>query len=270
MTATVTRNMIPDQDRLIYALDGMSLEQAIRQVRALSDVIKIYKIGPALIYEGGMAVAAQIALAANGGNIRVFLDMKTADIPETMFSAIEAIERTDVQTVVFATIHAFGNLRKVAEAKDKAKYKFKIFAITLLTSMDDSDLRDVGIQFSVPEYVLAMAKRAKSFGFDGVISSGQEARSIRSECGDDFLIVTPGIRLAGSAVESDDQKRVVTPRQAILNGADYIVVGRPIRRAPDPLAAAKAIQHEIATAVADRERGATSRGPGSPQLMAAS
>ena len=256
MEGTATDVSIPARGRLIYALDGMALEEAIDAVRQLRGVVKIYKVGPSLIYQGGLDVANQIVNAGIGDKVKVFLDMKTWDIPETLLHTIDAINTFGAESVVFATIHTYSlNLQKLVEAKKNRK--FKIIAVTLLTSQDQTDLAELQIQMSVDDYVLYMAKRAREFRCDGVICSGLEAKRIKEEIGRDFLTIVPGVRPAGFQIGTDDQKRVVTPREAILNGADYIVVGRPIRNSPDPLKAAKTIQDEIELAISELEAPTT-------------
>ncbi len=266
MEGALTDVSIPAKDRLIYALDGMALQEAIGAVRQLREVVKIYKVGPSLIYQGGLEVANQIVNAGGGEEVKVFLDMKTWDIPETVLHAIDTINAFGAESVVFATIHTYSlNLQKLVEAKKDRK--FKIFAVTLLTSQDQTDLADLQIQMSVEDYVLYMAKRAREFRCDGIICSGLEAKKIKEEIGRDFLTIVPGVRPAGFQLGTDDQKRVVTPREAILNGADYIVVGRPIRNSPDPLQAAQTIQDEIKLAISELEDPSTA--DGGPQMLAA-
>jgi orotidine-5'-phosphate decarboxylase len=252
MTGTGPGTGIPAEHRLIYALDRMTLAEAIASVRRLCGVIKIFKVGPALIYEGGLQAARQIAQAGGDQGVRIFLDMKTWDIPETVRNTLDAIEQFGAGTVLFATLHAQALTRNAA-VQPQAKRSFKLLAVTHLTSLGQADLAAMGIALSVGDYVLRMAERARESGCDGVICSGEEVGRIKARLGAAFLAVTPGIRPGGASVSQEDQQRIVTPRQAILNGADYLVVGRPIREASDPLGAAQAIQAEIADAL--RERG---------------
>lgn len=258
---------VPLEDRLIYALDGMTREEATASVRRLCDVIEIYKIGPSLIYQGGLDVAVQLAKAGGDKRVRIFLDMKTWDIPETVLNAINTIEKLAGEAVVFATIHTEGSgaIGKIAAAKRTRP--FKLFAVTHLTSLDETDLRMRGITLPENEYVLRMARLARDAGCDGVICSGYEVGMIKREFGSDFLAITPGIRPAWARVAGDDQKRVVTPAEAIRNGADYIVVGRPIRTAADPVQAAWAIRKEIEAAL--REAGGSPSTGSDPRMMAA-
>jgi orotidine-5'-phosphate decarboxylase len=243
----------PEADRrLIYALDGMSLDEALAAVRVLGRVVKVFKIGPGLVYEGGLAVAARIARAAPGGDAAVFLDLKSWDIPETLRNTLEAIVRHGGDAVALATLHSFGLAPETLHAfraRRGAGGRPRLLGVTLLTSQDQSDLAALGIGLGVEDFVLAMARRAQAAGCDGIVCSGHEVARVRREL-PTLLTVVPGIRPA--AAGQDDQKRIVTPRQAILAGADHLVVGRPIRQAPDPLAAATAIQAEIQAALAER------------------
>ncbi len=257
---------IPIQDRLIYALDRMTPPQAVAAVRHLHEAVHMFKIGLPLILQGGLEVANQIANAVPGKGIRVFLDLKAGDIPETMFSSLEEIARR-TENIVFVTIHVPGvNIVEFVKARAERKLQFKIIALTLLTSMDDSDLKELMIEMPKDEYVVLMATRARNHGCDGVICSGQEVELIKNALGTDFIAITPGIRPTWGIVEGDDQKRVVTPAEAIRNGADHIVVGRPIRNASDPLEAAWKIRSEIASALAN-DKGSESS-PNDPRLFA--
>jgi orotidine-5'-phosphate decarboxylase len=255
MTVTTNARSIPDANRLIYALDGMSRDEAIHQVRRLSDIIKVYKIGLGLLYRWGLNIAKELSNAGNGGKIEVFVDMKAYDIPETVLDAIEAIRESAADAVIIATISAQGlDPRRLADEMAKKAYHFELYAVTLLTSQSEADLKDMGISKSVDDYVLFMAERARKLGCDGVVCSGHEARRVKRELGADFRVITPGIRLADAVVENDDQKRTVTPRQAILNGADRIVVGRPIRLHTETQqrVVAQAIQDEIQRALKEK------------------
>jgi orotidine-5'-phosphate decarboxylase len=171
---------------------------------------------------------------------KVFTDLKFFDIPETVAAAVRGLRN---HGVTFATVH--GN-QAMLEAAGEAKGELKILAVTALTSLDQGDLDDLGFQCDIEKLVLSRARRALEAGCDGVISSGIEAPALKRELGDRLLVVTPGIRPVQNR-ESDDQKRTVDVAQAFANGADYIVVGRPIRQAPDPRAAAQAIQATLAS-----------------------
>jgi orotidine-5'-phosphate decarboxylase len=230
-------------ERLIFALDISSPDEALAWVRRLSPVVKFYKVGWELFLAGGWDVVHRVRDL--GGNL--FLDLKLLDIPQTVARALRIIE-THVDRPMLLTLHGF-NAAIDPALKASLDPRLKLLAVTVLTSQSQADLRAMGVGLSVQDYALRIAERARDNGFDGVIASGQEAAALRQRLGPDFLIVTPGIRPAGPAVRQDDQARVTTPAAAIRSGADYLVVGRPIRDAADPLAVAQAIQAEIAAAL---------------------
>jgi orotidine-5'-phosphate decarboxylase len=227
---------IPREERLIVALDVADAEQARSLVERLGDSARFYKVGLELFMAGG--VFELIDWLAKRGN-RVFADLKFFDIPETVAAAVRGLRN---RGVTFATVH--GN-QSMLEAAGEAKGEVKILAVTVLTSLDQGDLDDLGFGCEVEKLVLSRARRALEAGCDGVIASGIEAPALKRELGDRLLVVTPGIRPVLNR-PSDDQKRAVDVAQAFANGADYIVVGRPIRQAADPRAAAQAIQATIA------------------------
>jgi orotidine-5'-phosphate decarboxylase len=229
---------IPREERLIAALDVADAEQAKSLVQRLGDSVRFYKVGLELFMAGG--VFELIDWLASRGN-KVFADLKFFDIPETVAAAVRGLRN---RGVTFATVH--GN-QAMLQAAGEAKGDVKILAVTLLTSLDQGDLDDLGFRCDVESLVLSRARRALEAGCDGVISSGMEAPALKRELGDRLLVVTPGIRPVQNR-PGDDQKRTVDVAQAFANGADYIVVGRPIRQAPDPRAAALAIQATIASA----------------------
>ena len=231
---------IPVDERLIVALDVPDVDEAIALVDQLGDSVKFYKIGMELFMTDGY-FALLDDLVKRGK--KVFVDLKFFDVPATVGSAIRQLSS---RGATFATVH--GN-QAVMEAAGANKGNLKVLAVTVLTSLDRGDLDDLGFDCDVEKLVLSRARRALEAGCDGVVSSGMEASALRSEIGPRLMVVTPGI----SPVDNrpvDDQKRVVTPAQAFRNGADYIVVGRPIRDAKDPRAAAVAIQKEIAAVFA--------------------
>lgn len=227
---------IPARERLIFPLDVPSTDRAKDLVEALGDAVCFYKLGLELFMAGGYFELIEW-LRLRGK--RVFCDLKFFDIPETVASAVRQLKDRGVD---FATVH--GN-DTMLEAAAREKKGLKILAVTVLTSLDRSDLEALGFHCEVEELVLARARKALRLGCDGVISSWLEAARLRQDLGERLLIVSPGIRPVDNRRE-DDQKRVVTPREAFLSGADYIVVGRPIRDAADPRQAAEAIQGEIA------------------------
>jgi orotidine-5'-phosphate decarboxylase len=227
---------IPRRERLIVALDVPSVSDAHALVATLGEEVMFYKLGLELFMAGGYFDLVAW-LAARGK--RVFVDLKFFDVPETVRSAVRALRG---RGIALATVH--GN-QKMMEAAAAEKGDVKILAVTVLTSLDRGDLDDLGFACDVDRLVLSRARRALEAGCDGVISSGLEAPMLKRELGDRILVVTPGIRPVENR-PADDQKRTVDVAQAFANGADYIVVGRPIRQAADPAAAAAAIQATIA------------------------
>lgn len=228
---------IPRRERLIAALDLPDAAQARAYAERLGDAVRFYKIGLELFTAGGY-FELLAWLRARGG--KVFADLKLYDIPETVRRAVANLRASGAE---FVTLHAE---RSIMEAAAREKGSLKLLAVTVLTSFDQKNLAEMGYAGSVEDLVLQRARAALESGCDGVIASGLEAPKIKAAFGDRLLVVTPGIRPAGSAL--GDQKRAVDVAQAFANGADYIVVGRPIRDAADPRAAAEAIQATIASA----------------------
>jgi orotidine-5'-phosphate decarboxylase len=232
----LTPKNIPDRERLIFAMDVADPQAARALVERLGDSVVFYKIGLELFMSGGYFELLDWMVARNK---KVFVDLKFFDVPATVAAAVKQLRN---RGVTFATIH--GN-QAIMEAAAAAKGDVKILAVTVLTSLDRGDLDDLGFAVEVEKLVLSRARRALEAGCDGVVSSGLEAPMLREFIDHRLLVVTPGIR----PVENkpvDDQKRTVDVAQAFANGADYIVVGRPIRDAADPRAAAEAIQQTIA------------------------
>jgi orotidine-5'-phosphate decarboxylase len=225
---------IPAAERLIFALDVATAAEALDLVDHLGDTVRFYKIGMELLTSGDYF---DVLKALNARDKRVFVDLKFFDVPATVASAIKGLTRYRVD---FATIH--GNNGMMAAAT-KVKGDIRLLAVTALTSLDQGDLDDLGFACDARALVLSRARAALALGVDGVVSSGLEAADLRAELGEKLLIVCPGIRPVANV---DDQKRTVDVAQAFANGADYIVVGRPIREAADPRAAAAAIQQTIA------------------------
>lgn len=233
-------NRIDARDRLIVALDVPEPNAARALAERIGDAARFYKVGLELLTSGGSFELVQW-LAARGN--RVFADFKFFDIPETVRRAVANLRG---RGVTFATVHGS---RPIMEAAASAKGDVRILAVTVLTSMGPAELKEMGYGGAVEDLVLARARSALESGCDGVIASGLEAAMLKAEFGERLLVVTPGIRPAGQG-SADDQKRTVDAAQAFANGADYIVVGRPIRDAADPRAAAQSIQKTIATAFA--------------------
>jgi len=227
---------IPPEERLILALDVPSVEEAKHLVERLDDAVQFYKVGLEMLGTGGYFELIEWLVAREK---KVFADLKLFDVPETVRSAVRQLRNWPI---TLTTVHA--GSAAILEAACREKGDLQILAVTVLTSLDQEDLRQMGIQRDVHELVLARAAQALEAGCDGVVASGQEAHGLRRSLGKDFLIVTPGIRPAENR-PADDQKRVVTVEQALRNGADYLVVGRPIRNAPDPYEAATQIQGTI-------------------------
>ena len=224
------------RERLIVALDVRSGEEARALVERIGDAACFYKVGLELAMSRGYFELVDWLIARGK---RVFADVKLFDIPETVARAVANLRGRGIS---FATVH--GN-QAVMQAAAREKGELKILAVTVLTSLDRGDLDDLGFSCDVERLVLSRARRALEAGCDGVISSGLEAPRLKAEFRDRLLVVTPGIRPVDN--RSDDQKRTVDVARAFANGADYIVVGRPVRQAADPRAAAQAIQDTIAT-----------------------
>lgn len=231
---------IPMRERLIFALDVPDAAQARALVGRLGDAVQFYKLGLELFMAGGYFELVEW-MAARGS--KIFVDLKFFDIPATVGAAVRQLHG---RGVTFTTVH--GN-QAIMEAAAAAKGDVKVLAVTVLTSLDRGDLDDLGFQCDVQQLVLSRARRALQAGCDGVVSSALEVASLRASIDARLLVVTPGVRPVDNR-PVDDQKRVVSVAQALQSGADYIVVGRPIRDAADPRAAAEAIQGQIAAALA--------------------
>ena len=235
MTDLLSNKPIPTHERLIMALDLPTVDQAKAMVDQLGDAVSFYKVGLELFMSGNYY---ELIHWLNIHNKHVFADLKFFDVPETVARAVRVLSQHGVD---FATVH--GN-DAIMEAAGKAKGDLKVLAVTVLTSLDQGDMTDLGFDCDVQKLVLSRARRALALGCDGVISSGLEVPALRAEVDNKLLVVSPGIRPVENR-PSDDQKRVVTVEQAFRNGADYIVVGRPIRDATDPRATALAVQAQI-------------------------
>ena len=225
---------IPREERLIVALDLPTAREARALIEKLDGAARFYKVGLELFTAGGYFELVEWLVKR--GN-KVFADLKLYDIPETVRRAVANLRSSGA---TFLTVHGH---RSVMEAAAAEKGDLRILAVTVLTSFDQRDLEEMGATKSVTELVLARARGALESGCDGVIASGQEAQQLKAQFKDRLLVVTPGIRPVES--RADDQKRTVDVAQAFANGADYIVVGRPIRDAAEPRAAAEGIQKTI-------------------------
>lgn len=227
------------RDKLIVALDLASYEEARALVDRLGDTVSFYKIGLELLFSDGLALAQELKQDGK----RVFLDLKFLDIGNTVEQAVRAAAKLGVD---FITVHGHDTKTLAAAVRGRGGSNLKLLAVTVLTSLDQSDLDEQGIAATPAGLVIGRARMAEKAGFDGVIASGQEAAAVRAETGPAFLIVTPGIRLPGA--DAGDQTRVTTPEEALRFGANHLVVGRPINAAPDPKAAAEKFLEHIASA----------------------
>jgi orotidine-5'-phosphate decarboxylase len=235
--AAVPDKNIPVDERLIFAMDVPDCDRARQLAEELGDSVTFYKLGLELMMSGGYFELLDWMLARDK---KVFADLKFYDIPATVGSAVRQLKDRGAS---FVTVHGDKSIMEAA-AENKGD-NLKVLVVTVLTSLDRSDLGDLGIDCDVGELVLSRAKLAFETGCDGVISSGLEAPRLRKHVDPRLLVVTPGIRPADNK-PTGDQKRVVSVEQAFRNGADYIVVGRPIRDAESPRAAAESIQATIA------------------------
>ena len=236
----LSRKLIVPAERLIFALDVPSPATARQLVETLGDAVRFYKIGLELFMADGYFGLIEWLRTRDK---KVFVDLKFFDVPETVRSAVRQLKPYHAS---FATVH--GNdaiLRAAVEAARETGTDLGILAVTALTSLDQADLNDLGFACDAKALVLSRARRALDIGCRGVISSGLEAAELREHLGDQLLVITPGIRPVLNR-PTDDQKRTMDVEEAFLGGADYIVVGRPIRQAPDPRAAAATIQNRIA------------------------
>ncbi|MGF1649591.1 MAG: orotidine-5'-phosphate decarboxylase [Hyphomicrobiaceae bacterium] len=240
MQSASARTEIPARDRLIVALDTKSVGEADAMVKRIGDAVTFYKVGLELVLAGGLELVGR--LHAEG--YRLFLDMKLLDIGNTVEMAVARVAALDID---FLTIHGLDTKTVAAAVRGRAGSRLKVLGVTVLTNLDRDDLAEQGLSELPENLVVRRAKLITAAGGDGVITSAQEARSVRAAIGAEGLIVTPGIRLAEDPL--GDQARVATPAFAIANGADHIVVGRPITQAADPRAAATRFQDEIAKAL---------------------
>lgn len=236
---TTTNTTIPERERLIFALDVASLEQAQALIRQLGDSVQFYKLGLEVFLSGHYF---ELLAELKGNGKKVFADLKLFDIPATVAAAVKQLARHQID---FCTVHGNDSMLKAAAG---AKGDMRILAVTALTSLDQGDLDDLGFQCDARTLVLSRARRALALGCDGVVSSGLEVSALREYADPRLITVCPGIRPIHN---DDDQQRVMTPYAAIRDGADYLVVGRPIKSADDPAAVAESIQAEISRALLD-------------------
>jgi orotidine-5'-phosphate decarboxylase len=231
--------LLAPRDRLIVALDTPDVGKARRLVEQIGESVVFYKVGMELAYGGGLPLVSELTAAGK----QVFLDLKLHDIPHTVERATAQAAKLGARLL---TVHAYPQTMRAAVAGAKGSGT-QILAVTVLTSYDDADLFDACYRFGVVETVRRRAEQALGLGVDGLVASAAEAALARETIGAGMLLVTPGVRPAGAA--AGDQKRIATPAEAIRNGADYLVVGRPVTRAPDPRAAVEAVVAELEAAL---------------------
>jgi len=232
-----------NRDRLIVALDVSSATQARQIVQSIGESASTYKVGKQLFTAEGPQIVRDLVSSGR----KVFLDLKYHDIPSTVAAAVCEAAKLGVSML---TVHASGGskmLKAAADAAAQSPTKPMVLAVTVLTSLSDADLSEIGFRGNVITQVIMLGSLARNAGCGGLVASALEARELRRELGDDFAIVTPGVRPAGTDV--GDQARVLTPKDAIAAGATYLVVGRPILEATDPAQAAEAIVSEIGESV---------------------
>lgn len=243
----------PARERLIVALDFESERQALDMVERLKETVRFFKVGSELYTACGPRIVDEIRVR----RAKVFLDLKFHDIPMTVAKSVAAAARLGVAIV---NVHAFGGeemMRRSKEALTAEAARLgvaapKLIAVTVLTSLDANRLKKMGVRDSIEKNVLSLARLAKGCGVDGVVSSPRELQMLRKHMGEDFIIITPGIRPAWA--ESHDQKRTLTPGEAVARGADYLVVGRPITGVENPAVACDRILDEMAAADAGHRR----------------
>ena len=241
-------------DKLIFALDAGSHEEALSWIELLSGHVGMFKVGKELFTSVGPKIVRDIKQRGS----RVFLDLKFHDIPNTVARAGESAVGLNVDMF---NVHAAGGNRMIRETVDAVVARAEklgvprpvVLAVTVLTSLNNNDLKEIGFEITTNDLVLRLARMAQKAGASGVVASPQDIVALRQELGDDFVIVTPGIRSALEPVK-DDQKRTLSASEAIQAGADYIVVGRPIRQAIDPLEACRQIIQEIADGLVSQSR----------------
>jgi len=223
------------RERLIVGLDVPTVKEAAAIVDAIGDDVLFYKIGYQLVFAGGLEFARELAQSGK----KIFLDMKLLDIDNTVASGVENIAKMGMSML---TLHAYPKAMRAAVAAAKGS-DLTLLGVTVLTSMDNEDLEEAGYHGDARSLVLKRAEQAKAAGMGGIVCSAEESTAVRDILGPDMAVVTPGIRPTGS--DAGDQKRVVTPFDAIKAGSSHLVVGRPIVKAADPKEAARAILDEM-------------------------
>lgn len=224
------------RERLVVALDVSTAAEVQKLVQRVGDAAGVYKVGLQLFTAEGPALVRDLVSSGK----RIFLDLKLHDIPNTVAHAVKSAAELGVHML---TVHATGGAAMLHAATEAAARRVNILGVTVLTSLNDEDMQEIGISGRVADQVLRMATLARNAGCWGIVTSPREALMVRKSMGEGFAIVTPGVRPAGA--ETHDQQRIATPSQAICNGASHIVVGRPITHAADPAQAAQAIISEM-------------------------
>ena len=238
----MSRDLQPN-DRLALALDVTGRDEAMRLLDGVIDEVGIIKIGHRLAYSGGFDLIEELSRAGKP----VFADLKLLDIDQTVAEGVRSVAATGA---AFLTVHAYPKAMRAAVEALGPNPSLKLLGVTVLTSMDDEDLQEAGYAVPADQLVMARALQAQQAGMPGLVCAAQEAPALRAVLGDAMLLVTPGIRFAGGEV--GDQKRVTTPEQAIAQGSDILVMGRPITAATDPRAAARQAVEDIAAGLAAR------------------
>ena len=238
----VTEPQLSAIDRIILPLDFDSLAEAKKAIKKLKRHVGLFKVGLTLFVKEGWPVLK--AITDEVGEGKVFYDLKFGDIPETVAS-VSSVVVANSSHVKFITVHASEGKRVLKAAVDALQNGTKILGITVLTSTTLEEHRELGFTNSIKDRVLTLADFSKKAGCGGVVCSALEASAVKERCGQDFIVVTPGIRPKWSTIPGDDQRRVMTLGEAIKSGSDYVVIGRPIHSAPNPVDAAKKIAEEI-------------------------
>lgn len=243
------------KDRIVLPLDVGSFDEAKATIKQLKNKIGLFKVGLTLFIKEGKRLVEYLQKEVGGQ--RIFLDLKFHDIPETVGNAVASL--TDIK---FVTVHASDGETILKAAVDAVAERTDagpgILAVTVLTSLSDLELKALGVTITARDRVLIMAQTAERAGCAGAVCSGLEARAVKEKCGHDFIVVTPGIRPAWAQIPGDDQRRVMTPGEAIRSGADYLVVGRPIYTASDMPGAAQKVAEEIEEALQGLSAGSSS------------
>jgi len=248
------KSKLSSKDRIIFALDFQSLKEATPLIRDLKDHVGLFKVGLTLLLSEGIKVINQIQDITGDQKAKTFLDLKLGnrnDIPNQMLGMLSVLISSS-PGVEFITVHMMQGEKIVKEVVDKFKNETKVLGVTVLTSTSEEESKSL-YGTDVLDSVIALSNTAKEAGCNGVVCSGREVKAIKKLFGHGFITVTPGIRPSWSRIPNDDQRRVTTPREAIENGADYIVVGRPISLDKDPVGAADRISEEIAQALEQPE-----------------